>query len=398
MKILFVADGRSPTTRSWLEGLQPYGHEMYLLSTYPCAAIPGVESVTFLPVAFSQVGRKTMIRDRSDAPWRKTIPGRIISRFRKTFLSLRYYLGPLSLGFTARKFQQMVRQIDPDLVHALRIPYEGMIAGYTPREYKLIISSWGNDFTLHAGKTALMRTATRRAMQRADGFTADCQRDIRLAREWGLGLETPAIFAPGSGGLDLDRIRSIQGRKTLEKNGVINPRGIRPAYVMNDKFFQSLPLVLKEFPDLPIYCAAMQGENDADKWKKSLPLPQNVELLPPMPQVALWEYGVRSRVVVSPATHDGTPNSVLECMALGCLPVAGDIEPLREWITDGENGILVDPMDPNAIADGILRGLRDDHLFARAKAVNLRLVAERADRRIVMPRINAFYQDIVKTH
>lgn len=395
MKILFIADGRSPTTRSWLKGLEPFNHELYLITTYPCGEIPGVKSITFLPLAFSQVGRASKAGSQEAAAQKKSIPGRIISRFRKAFLALRYLLGPLSIGFTASEYRRMVRQINPDLVHALRIPYEGMLAAFTPVEYKLVISSWGNDFSLHADKTWWMRQATLRAMKRADGFIADCHQDIRLAREWGLRADVPAMFAPGSGGLDLGMIRKMVQRGSAKEKAIINPRGIRPMYVMNDQFFKSLPLMLQKYPGLPVYCAAMQGENDAEKWVKALHLPDIVRLLQPMPQEDLWEYGLKARVVVSPATHDGTPNSVLECMALGCLPVVGDIEPLQEWIVDGENGLLVDPLDPQAIAAGILRALEDDALFERAKAINARLVAEKADRQRVMPTVQAFYLDLV---
>ena len=42
-----------------------------------------------------------------------------------------------------------------------------------------------------------------------------------------------------------------------------------------------------------------------------------------------------ARVAVSPSTHDGTPNTLLEAMSCGSFPVAGDIESLREWIEPG---------------------------------------------------------------
>ncbi len=58
MKILFIADGRSATTRSWIRGLKPFNHDIHLISTYPCSEIEEVNSITFLPLAFSGVGRK----------------------------------------------------------------------------------------------------------------------------------------------------------------------------------------------------------------------------------------------------------------------------------------------------------------------------------------------------
>jgi glycosyltransferase involved in cell wall biosynthesis len=81
-------------------------------------------------------------------------------------------------------------------------------------------------------------------------------------------------------------------------------------------------------------------------------------------------------------------------MALGCLPVVGNIESLREWIVDGENGLLVDPNNPSSIATGILRALRDDDLFSRAQQINSKLIQEKADRAKVMPEVHAFYVKI----
>ena len=34
--------------------------------------------------------------------------------------------------FTAGKYREIIESIKPDLIHALRIPYEGMLAAYTP--------------------------------------------------------------------------------------------------------------------------------------------------------------------------------------------------------------------------------------------------------------------------
>ena len=396
MRILIIADGRSATTRSWIKGLLPYQDEIHLITTYPCSVVEGIKSLTFLPLAFSQVGRKQAASEKpaSISNTEKSMVGKTISRFRKAFLSVRYTLGPLSLSFSTGKYREIIESIKPNLIHALRIPYEGMLAAYTPPQYPLIISTWGNDFTLHANKTPFMKNATRKAVRRADGFMADCQRDIRLAHDWGLRKNIPTMFAPGSGGLDLDLIRQKMNSGIERELAVINPRGIRPAYVRNDLFFESLPIILKEYPNLPVYNAAMQGEHDAEKWKRTFNLPDNVQLLPGMPQEQLWDFSLRSRVVVSSAIHDGTPNSVLESMALGCVPVVGNIESLQEWIVDGENGLLVDPNNPSSIASGILRALKDDVLFSRAQQINSRLIQEKADRAKVMPEVHDFYVKI----
>jgi glycosyltransferase involved in cell wall biosynthesis len=42
--------------------------------------------------------------------------------------------------------------------------------------------------------------------------------------------------------------------------------------------------------------------------------------------------------------------SLTEAMATACLVLGSDTDPVREFITDGANGFLVDPRDPKAIA------------------------------------------------
>ena len=103
-----------------------------------------------------------------------------------------------------------------------------------------------------------------------------------------------------------------------------------------------------------------------------------------------------AQITVSPSLHDGTPNTLLEAMACGCFPVAGDIESVREWITDGVNGILCDPKEPGSLADALLLALRDEHLRSKAKELNTQLIAERAEYGRVMTQAEEFYREVTQ--
>ena len=106
---------------------------------------------------------------------------KIIRRFRSLFLSARYFLGPVTLPFYGRQLERVIDRVKPDLVHALRVPFEGMLAAYTPVSVPLVASIWGNDLTLHAPHSRAMGQFTRQTLQRADGLHTDAQRDLRLA-------------------------------------------------------------------------------------------------------------------------------------------------------------------------------------------------------------------------
>ena len=398
MHILLVADGRSPITRRWIQGLLALEYQVSLVSSYPCPAVEGVRSQHVLPVAFASMGGSQA--GGGAAPQSASNRRRLVSRARGLFLVGRYWLGPLTLPRYAPALRKIIASEAPDLIHALRIPFEGMLAAAAEPEIPLVVTVWGNDLTLHAPSSAPMRNWTRRTLRRANGLLADAYRDVRLGREWGFAAERPVLVAPGNGGIDvaeLDRVRSIQVDtfSNLLPAGVplvVNPRGLRPAYVRTDVFFQAIPLVLQHRPEVHFFCPSMEGQPEALGWMERLHLGQSVSLLPYLSQAHLWELFQRAEINASISTHDGTPNTLLEAMTCGCFPVVGDLEALREWITPGVNGLLVEPGKPQALAEALLLALDQPELRNHAAAANRALVLERAEVGAVRAKLAVFYR------
>ncbi|MCC6147526.1 MAG: glycosyltransferase family 4 protein [Anaerolineaceae bacterium] len=402
MHVLLVADGRSPITRRWIAGLRALQHEVTVVSTFPCTPVQDVRETFLLPVAFSkmaggQAGGKNVTANTGR--WRK-----VAGKVWMPLLALRYRLGPLSLLFYARRFRSLVNAVQPDIVHALRIPFEGMLASYTPAGIPMLVSIWGNDFTLHANGSRLMRAFTQRTLRRADGLLADAQRDIRLAKSWGFPAQRPMLVVPGGGGIDLREIHNLNvvqeepGLYTCPEGVplVINPRGLRPGYVRNDTFFQAIPLILERKPDVHFICPAMENQPEALYWVERLRIQKSVHLLPTLPQPRLWSLFSRCELSVSISEHDGTPNSLLEAMACGCFPVAGDLDSLREWITPGANGLLVEASRPESLAAAVILALEDPALRTRAAELNLELISSRAEISLVRAQIETFYRRFFK--
>ena len=399
MKLLFVADGRSPIAWNWLRYFINARHDVHLVSTFPCEPQPGLASFEVIPVALSEFGGQGDGESKGKGKYlRQVLPVGM-----RTWL--RQWLGPLTLTPATKQLQEVIEQIRPDLVHAMRIPYEGMLAALAierirnAKKVPLLISVWGNDFTLHARSTWLMSHHTRHALQQADALHTDCQRDLRLAREWGYAAQRPSIVLPGAGGVQMDIFypppfqgQDIRYQQSAEKEAIviINPRGFR-AYVRNDTFFCAIPIVLKQYPDTRFVCPAMLDVPQAQKWVTEYRIASEVDLLPPQPRQKMADLFQQSQITVSITTHDGTPNTLLEAMACGCFPIAGDIESIREWITNGENGLLVNPLDPAALAEAILTAISQPELRHQARERNLQLVRERAEYQQVMRSAEEFY-------
>jgi hypothetical protein len=399
MRLLFVADGRSPIALNWIHYFLDQGHEVHLASTYACHPLPGLASLTVVPVAFS--GLKKTVPSASQSASAAAEPGTIRSRDLTAVGTvglrtvLRQWLGPLTLKSAARQLGELTRKLQPELVHAMRIPYEGMIAAQARPAVPLLISVWGNDFTLHANATPLMDRLTRQVLQAVTALHTDCGRDLRLAAEYGFPAERPSLVVPGNGGLRLEVFQPEEDAQAERPLKVINPRGLR-AYVRNDAFFQAIPQVIAAYPQVRFLCPTMSGQPQAERWVAELGISGQVELLPRQTQAQMAALFQACQVCVSPSEHDGTPNTLLEAMACGCFPVAGDIESLREWITPGENGLLVDPSDPAALAQAILQALEQPELRRSARKRNLELVASRAEYNQVMAQVEAFYRQLLK--
>lgn len=405
MDILLVADGRSPTTRRWLNSLLSSGYQVGLISSFPCQPLPGLAKMAVIPVAFSQFAGVVPAQTGPNVGQAFSLSGpvglkNIVGRFRGVFLAGRYWLGPLSVQYYAGQARRIVEEWQPTLVHALRIPFEGMLASFVPPDIPLVVSIWGNDLTLHAGGSAWMGRLTVQCLHRAAGLMADARRDLRLAGLWGFDPAKPRLAVPGSGGIDLAEINAIHTDASLLEELalpagsplVINPRGFRPGSVRNDTFFQSIPRVLAQCPEAIFACPAMAGQAEAQRWVQRLDIAAAVRLLPVLPQRQLWMLFKQAAACVSPSAHDGTPNTLLESMACGCFPIAGDIESLREWITPGVNGLLVDPADPASLAAATLQAITSPSLRQRAAEINAGIIASRADASQIRTQITAFYR------
>ncbi|HEY0777074.1 MAG TPA: glycosyltransferase family 4 protein [Gemmatirosa sp.] len=404
-----MADGRSPIARNWIADYAHRGFDVHLISTFACDARGlGLASVTVVPVALARLAGGGASRPTASASDERATRGAATFRRARAAASAALlptvlgWLAPFDLAPHARRVRDVVREIDPALVHAMRVPYEGILAALAlaGSDRPLVTSIWGNDLELWASRYPLVGRLTRRALARATALHPDCARDLRLAASWGWDDARPSSVIPGNGGVRADVFHpgpadpALLARHGLPTDApiVLNARGFR-GYVRNDTFFRAIPLVLERRPDAVFAGVGMRGHPAAIRATQALGVERAVRLLPSVPPEDMAGLFRSATAAVSPAVFDGTPNTLLEAMACGALPVAGDIASVREWIDDGRNGLLFDPSDARALAVAIIRALDDAPLRADAAARNAALVAERADFRHGMRRADALYAD-----
>jgi len=327
--------------------------------------------------------------------------GGAVERFAQ---AVRFSAGWIDVPRHASRLRGLIAHINPDVVHAMRIPFEGLLASQAlmGNPVPLVLSVWGNDFTYFAAKYPMIRRLTVRALARADGLHTDCNRDQQLGFGYGFHRDRPATVLPGAGGVDTALFSpgppspALRERFNIRTGAkiVTNPRGFR-GYVRNDVFFAAAARVLEVRSEVVFVALGMMGVAVAERWVRAQRIQSGTRLLATLDKPELASLLRESDVMVSPSEHDGTPNSLLEAMASGTFPIVGDLPSLREWIVHGENGLLIDQRDPQALATAILGALDAEEHRALAAAHNVRLVKQRADRQVVMQSAEEFYRRVI---
>ena len=117
--------------------------------------------------------------------------------------------------------------------------------------------------------------------------------------------------------------------------------------------------------------ATVAGDGDVETYRSQateLGLDRRITFPGWVPEPAVRALLVDAHMLVLPSYAEGLPMSVLEAFAAGvpviCTPVGG----LREVVVHEVNGLLVRPGDVDALADALVRLIRDEPLRARLAA------------------------------
>jgi Glycosyl transferases group 1 len=376
VRILLVADMRSPTTWGWVDAVRSAGVVVLGMDGRPWPE--------HRPLGVSGEASRRTVKQRL-----RSFAGATPRRLKVT-ARVRQVMGPVMAPINGRRIRRAVERAKPDVVHGLRIPHEATAAMTAcPAAVPLAVSIWGNDLTHEAPATRMGERAARRVLARTDLLFADCQRDIDLAGTWGLRPTTPTAVLPGGGGIDLARMAEEHRKLESQLSDLVGPdhrlimnaRGGRP-YVRNEFLLEALSLLATEL-DPRVRIVFLDSTHDAALCRaiENHRLSNKIIVTGRRSQGEVFSLFRRAEVSVSITDQDGTPNSLLEAMAAGAIPVCSDLPSIREWIEPGRNGFLAAFNDPPAVAEALWLALSlSDAERSAIKTENGRIIAARAER------------------
>ena len=306
--------------------------------------------------------------------------------------------------------RRLARQLQPDVVHAHNAWGPGWYGAFTGI-HPLVIHAYGGDLLpeRYASRPALERRLTTWTCRTADRVIVTGHHMIDASA----GLDFPRerlMLLPR--GVDLQRYRQgLDTRELRQKLGIGDraPVILSPRYQVHEDLY-NLDIVIEAFGHLrkrfpEAVCVQMyEPKSEAARARLARAaadrgLGDSYRLVPSVDNATMPLFYNLADAVASVPSTDGFPVTVLEASACEAPLVVSKLPYCAEWFVDGENGLIVPVRDAAALGQALISLCSDKALGRRLGAAGRRLVAERADYRQCMDRLEREYWALVaKAH
>jgi hypothetical protein len=393
-RILFVGYGDSSHTHSWVDLLDDAELNVRLFSL-PTGAPPASWDVRTYVSMY-----KTPALDPANRR-------QLFSHGRAARLS-KFAWSQMTLGSVRRLPERwladVIREWRPDVIHTFGLRGGGEFYFGARKRYGLEgIGSWllqfrgASDLTLDR-LDEMKAPEMRRMIAEADQVLADNRVDLGFASELGMKESqlTPMVTVPGTGGIDIDALRSRWSGPTSSRRMILWPKAYEFFQSKALPVFEALKLAIDKIEPCEIVMLAAQPETIA--WYRTLPesIRSVSRIVERVPRDEVLEMMGRARVMLAPSLLDGTPNAMFEAMASGAFPILSPLDTIRPVVSAEENVLFARNLYPNEIADALVRAMTDDGLVDAASRRNLELVGRIANRATIRKTIREYYGELAR--
>lgn len=378
MKICFLAGANSLHSYRWIKFFVDRGHDVHWVSLYR-ASIPGISLDAGKGLSYYELSPPL------DNPLTPLSPP---------------IANVMRLPAAVRWVRQRLRDIDPDLLHVHSVGVYGLVgalSGFHP----LVATAWGSDI-LVGGQLTIKRPLIKYALKKADLITCDANHMVGAMVR--LGADESKIRVVNFG-IDTQRFRPAEKDPLLLQQldlvgfpTVISIRNLLPVYNI-ESLITAIPSVLQAVPGTKFVIGGSGAEEAKLKaLAATLSVTGSIRFVGSIASADLPRYLNAMDVYVSTSLSDaGLAASTGEAMACGLSVVVTDSGENSDWINDGEGGFLVPGRSPEALAEKIIRLLRDNGFRKAAGAANRETIMARNDYYQEMAKMESLCEEIVRT-
>lgn len=241
-----------------------------------------------------------------------------------------------------------------DVIHAHYAVPQGLLGVFLKKikGKPLVVTLHGSDVTV-LGSNAATRPLVGFVLRNADRVVAVSRFLRKEALKLGAAEEkTRVIYAGVNAG---ERKQGPAGKRVVFIGGLVKQKGV-------DVLLHAFKKVAAEHGDAELLVVGDGGERRSLE-RLGRKLGVRARFLGAVKDVAGVLAG--SAVLVLPSREEGFGLVILEAMRSGVAVVATRVGGIPEIVRDGENGLLVEKEDPEALAEAIVKVLGDEALRSR---------------------------------
>lgn len=156
-------------------------------------------------------------------------------------------------------------------------------------------------------------------------------------------------------------------------------------------------IVVKEYKDAEFVLIGYgQLKAKVMKFAYNYDLLKNVHFTGPFNRDQIADFLGKASIFILPSFKEGLPLSLLEAMASGVAAVGSHIQGISDVVTHGQNGLLVPPENPEALANTVITLLNDENLRRRLGQSARRLMKEKHNWDMITHKIEKVYLEAIR--
>jgi len=336
-----------------------------------------VEVVTTADVPPEQRAYRVSAVPRSLRPGVRHLRGAALVHRRARDADVVYTTGMFGRSFAgataARKPYVVKLTADPAFERARR---RGVVAGDV------------DEFQRGSGlRIAALRLARDVELRRAAHVFCPSDYLRKLAVEWGVPAERVSVLPNPA-----PRVPELRPREELRASFGMNGDTLAFAGRLGPQ--KALDVALAAVAAVDGISLVVAGEGEERARLEALAGPR-VRFIGAQPRERVLELFRAADASILSSIWENFPHTVVEALAAGTPVIATRVGGVSEVVADGENGLLVPPGDPDALADAVRRFFADDELRARLQARAAESVRA-YDRDVVFARIEQALADAIR--